>query len=79
MRFDEWKRKRIVPGRDRRVRREDRRAPHFLERRLEARARLAQIADPLQDDERGVPFVEVVDRGRRSPSPSARGRRRCRG
>ena len=64
VRFDQVKRKRIVPGRDRRVRREHRGAANFVERLLEARAGLAQIADPLQDDERGVPFVEVIDRGR---------------
>ena len=67
--FDEVERKRVVAGRDRRVRREDRGPPNLLERVLEAGSRLAQVANPLQDDERGMPFVEVIGRRLRRPSP----------
>ena len=62
--FDELKWKRIVAGRDRGVRREDRRALHFLERVVERTALLDHLADALQRDERGVAFVEVAH-GRR--------------
>ena len=51
-----------MAGGDRRVRREHRRPPHLLERVVEAPAALAEVADALQDDERGVAFVEVIDR-----------------
>ncbi len=64
VRLDEAERKRVVAGRDRRVRREDRRAPDFFERGVERVAALEQVADALQHDERRVPFVEVP-RGRR--------------
>ncbi len=77
--FDQMKRKRIVSGRDRRVSREDRRAAHFGEGALEVRARLAQVADALQDDEGGMAFVQVVDRRGVSHAPSGRVRRRRRG
>ena len=61
--FDEVKRERIVPGWHRRVRREHRRPSYFVDRFVEGRAALREIADALQDDERGVPLVEVEDRG----------------
>ncbi len=62
VRFDQRERERVVAGGDRRVRREHRRPPHLLQRVVEAPAALAQVADALQHDERGVAFVEVVDR-----------------
>ena len=63
MLLDQAERKRVVSGRHRRVRREHRRLANLLERVVEARALLDQIADALQDDEAGVPFVEVKDAG----------------
>ena len=44
------------------MRREHRRAPDFVERRIEGTALLAQLADALQDDEGRMAFVEVIDR-----------------
>ena len=64
VRFDQMERKRVVARRHRRVRREHRACGAPRRARLEARTRLAQIANPLQDDERGVPFVEVIGRRR---------------
>ena len=64
MLLDEVKRKRVVPGRHRRVRREDRGLPDLLERVVEGRPLLDEVADPLQHDEAGVPFVQVKDRRR---------------
>ena len=63
MGFDEVKRKRIVSRGNRRVRGEDGGATNFVQRALEIRARFAQIADALQHDEGGVPFVQVIDAG----------------
>ncbi len=60
--FDEAEGKRVVACRHRRVRRENRRAPDRLERRLERRAALDEIADALQHDKRRVAFVEVPGR-----------------
>jgi hypothetical protein len=54
MRLDEREWKRVVTRRDGRVRGEDGRAPDLLERRVELPSLLAQVANPLQHDERGV-------------------------
>ena len=54
-------RKRVVPRRHRRVRREHRRLADLVERGVEGGAVLDQIADALQHDEAGVPFVQVED------------------
>ena len=59
--LDEVELERVVSGRDRRVRREDRASPDFLERVVEARTALGELPDALQDDERRVSFVEVKD------------------
>ena len=59
MRLHEVKRKGVVPGRHRRVRREDRRLPDLLERVVEGRPLLDEVADPLQHDKAGVPFVQM--------------------
>ena len=69
MRFDQVEGKRVVAGRHRRVRREHGGAPDFLERVSKLRPVLDQLADALQHDERGVPFVQMPDRrvGRRAP------------
>ena len=61
--LDQVERERVVAGRHRRVRREDRRPPDFGERVVPVGARREEIAHALQDDERGVAFVEVPDRG----------------
>ena len=61
MLLDEVKRKRVVAGRHRRVRREDRGLPDLLERVVERRPLLDQVADPLQHDEAGVAFVQMKD------------------
>ena len=53
---------RVVAGRHRRVRREHGRLANLLERIVEGRALFDEIADPLQHDEAGVPFVQVKDR-----------------
>jgi len=66
VRFDEMKRKRIVPGGDRRVRRKDGRPPNFVERRIERLAMLDEIANALKDDKRGVALIEVPRDRRRS-------------
>ncbi len=62
MLLDEVERERVVSRGNRRVRREDRRLAHVVERRLERFAPLDQIADPLEDDECRVPLVEVPRR-----------------
>ena len=63
VRFDQVERKRVVAGGHRRVRREHRRPPHFVERGLEAsHPRSHRSRMRCSDDERGVPFVEVIDR-----------------
>ena len=67
--LDEVERERVVSGRHRRVRREDRASPDFLERVVEARAALDEIANALQDDERRVSFVQVKDRPGRIRAP----------
>jgi hypothetical protein len=54
------------------VRREDRRPANLLERLVEGRALLGEIADPLQHDEAGVPFVEVEDAGSEPSALSVR-------
>src|SRR5262249_20174011 len=64
MRLDEMKRKRVVTSGHRCVRCEDGGATNLLERAVEARAGLAQIANALQHDECRVPLVEMVDRRR---------------
>src|SRR5688572_29528407 len=63
MLFDEVNRERVVPGGHRRMRREHRRRTDLVERLLEGRALLDEIADPLQDDEGRVPFVQMKDQG----------------
>ena len=60
--FDEAEGERVVACRDGRVRRENRRGPDRLERRLERRAVLDQITDALQHDKRRVSFIEVPGR-----------------
>ena len=62
VRLDQAERERVVSGRHRRVRGEDRRPAHRVERRFERRAALDLIADALQDDERRVSFVQVPGR-----------------
>src|SRR5688572_20926038 len=64
VRFDEMEREGVVAGRDGRVRREDGAAPDLVERVIEARAALAEIANALQDDERRMTLVEVIRRWR---------------
>ncbi len=59
--LDELEGERVVARRHRRVRREDRRLAHFREGRVERDAALQEIPDPLEDDEGGVAFVQVVD------------------
>ena len=49
----------IVARGHRRMRREDRRPPHGGQRVVEAHAFGDVLVDALQDDECGVPFVEV--------------------
>jgi len=78
VRFDEIEGEGVVPGRDRRVRGEDCRPPHFLERRVEALTVFDKVANALQDDEGGMPLVQMPRSPVRGPSPSGRGRRRCR-
>ena len=56
----------VVPGWHRRVRREDRRPAHLVQRLVEPAPRVYELADPLQHDEGGVPFVQMVD-GRVQP------------
>ena len=64
MLLDEVERKRVVAGRHRRVRREHRgRADLARARRRTLTPLLDQIADALQHDEAGVPFVEVEHAG----------------
>ena len=63
MRLDQIEREGVVARGDRRVGREDRRPPDFLERRVEALAVLDQVANALQDDECGVAFVQMPGRG----------------
>ncbi len=59
--LDQVEGERVVTGGDRRVRREHRRAAHFLERRLERVPLFDHVANPLEHDERGMPLVEVPD------------------
>ena len=51
----------LVARRNRRVRREDRRAPDRLERVVRVRAVRNERAQPLELKERGVPLVQVED------------------
>ncbi len=60
--FHQREGERVVAGRHRRVRREDRRPPDFGEGVLPAEAGREIVAHPLQDDERRVALVEVPDR-----------------
>src|SRR5213079_1226681 len=62
MLFHRVKRERIVTGGDRRVRREHRGLANRLEGAGEGCALFDQIADALQYDEPGVPFVQVKHR-----------------
>src|SRR5205814_8424311 len=59
VRFDEMKRKRIVSGRYRCMRCEDGRLANLFEGGVERVTVLDVIADALQDDERGVSFIEM--------------------
>ena len=56
----------VMPRRHRRMRREDRRPTDLLERLVERLAVVDELADALQDDEAGVPFVQVEHRRRRT-------------
>ena len=63
VRLDHVERERVVTRRHGRVGREHGAAPHFGVRIGKRVALLEQLADALQDDERGVTFVEVPHRG----------------
>ena len=67
--FHQTERERIVACGHRRMGGEDCRAPHFLNRLVERPPVFDHVADPLQHDERGVPFVEVPGGRRCSHSP----------
>ncbi len=66
MPLDQMERECVVPGRHRGVGGEDRRAPHFGERRLEVLPRVEELANALQHDEGRMTLVEVVQRRRQS-------------
>ena len=59
MRLHQLEGKGVVACGHRRMGREHRRPAHFIERRLETGAALAQVADALQHGKRGMPLVEV--------------------
>src|SRR5437660_8075698 len=62
MLFNKMEGKRIVSGWYRGMRREHGCPASFLERFVEARAALGQVADPLQHDKRRMSLVEVEHR-----------------
>ena len=64
MLLDEREGKRVVSGRHRGVRRENRRPAYFFDRRFPSVVRGQQVADALQHHKGGVAFVQVPDRRR---------------
>ena len=62
MLFHELKRERVVPGRHRRVRREDRASADLVEGVIERRARSVSSRMRCSTTNAGVAFVEVEDR-----------------
>ena len=61
----------LVPGRDGRVRGEDRRGAHMLQCVVARRPRGGQLAQPLEREQGRVPFVQVED-GRRDAQATQR-------
>src|SRR2546423_8929055 len=61
--LDEMKRERVVAGGHRCMRGEDRRLADLLERVLEGPPAFDQLANPLQDDEARMSFVEMEGAG----------------